>query len=590
MLHQCRRVFSVLCVLTLCFGMSYEVFAQTQIEAQSGLDATRDPHQESRPVEEYLDYFERERYRHNKVTTKSDVAQEAPATIFDKDFTVYIRRIEIRGVSELSNKEMTQVTQPYVGKKLSMNDINTIVNALNKLYVEKGFILSRATVPPQKIENDTLVFEVKEQEIGNITIEGNRHYTDRQIKRRLGLSRNDIPNIEYINNQLNVYNQHSDLNLELTLQKGQEEGKTDVFVKVDERLPIHAELSWDNFGSRFIGEDRYRVTLKHNNVTKNDDVLSLTFLRSDGDDVEFGGASYVFPLTNRWKVGASAYAGRSNLGEELAVLEPEGRTRSFGAFSSYDVIQTPRQTLTLKGGFDYNNISNEYFSSSFSGALLKTEDRLRMAYIDMVLDRHDRWGRSFIYNSTTRGIPNIGGGLSDAYDPNISSRFGSSGEFTKNNLNILRINRLPLEAQLRLKGEAQWTNDVLPSSELISVGGPYNVRGYPNGEITGDEGHTASVELSIPFYLLPSKSTVPFTKERWYDAFRLVGFFDYGDVEQNNHVPGVDQNEDLKSAGLGARLSFSNDFSVRVDWAQGLDGIASDGSKHQTWIQVRKGF
>jgi hemolysin activation/secretion protein len=60
---------------------------------------------------------------------------------------------------------------------------------------------------------------------------------------------------------------------------------------------------------------------------------------------------------------------------------------------------------------------------------------------------------------------------------------------------------LGVRSQLSSTWSGQWSNDVLYSSEQITIAGPFSVRGYRDVRLFGDRGMTWRNELGFPFSL-----------------------------------------------------------------------------------------
>jgi hemolysin activation/secretion protein len=183
------------------------------------------------------------------------------------------------------------------------------------------------------------------------------------------------------------------------------------------------------------------------------------------------------------------------------------------------------------------------------------------------------------------GIPNIMGGLKSK-DPR-TTRLGSGGKFVKGVFNLYRSQNMPFSSNLLFKNSAQFSNNVLTAAEEFQLGGPYSVRGYAPGECAGDRGLYSSVEWSFPYYFIPKKLKVPFTKETWYDNTRFVLFYDWGTTRSNSSFDDV-KSRTLNSAGFGFRLNLTNRLSAKVEFAYPIGGPKSSDTARQhmqPWIE-----
>jgi len=236
--------------------------------------------------------------------------------------------------------------------------------------------------------------------------------------------------------------------------------------------------------------------------------------------------------------------------------------------------------MSISPGFDYKEIQNTVLGVVIS------EDHMRVAKIGVDLDFSDRLnGRNIITQEFDMGIKDIFGGLARK-DPG-ASRVGSGGEFFKMVTNAARIQSLPWDTTLMVKGSMQLTAYNLTSTEQFNIGGPTSVRGYPVAEYAGDSGGTASAEFYVPPYFIPKEWTVPFSDTSFYDAIRILGFFDWGYVTTKTTQIGESGNETLFSAGPALRFDVPGKMSLSLDWGFGLGQQGSDGIKNRGYVEVK---
>src|SRR5690606_39641993 len=87
--------------------------------------------------------------------------------------------------------------------------------------------------------------------------------------------------------------------------------------------------------------------------------------------------------------------------------------------------------------------------------------------------------------SYSNGRLSLNGAYDQAID-DITAR--TAGNFRKLTASALRVQRLTDKFSLHTRVQAQWASKNLDSSEKMGLGGAYGVRGYPQGEASGDEG------------------------------------------------------------------------------------------------------
>ena len=143
--------------------------------------------------------------------------------------------------------------------------------------------------------------------------------------------------------------------------------------------------------------------------------------------------------------------------------------------------------------------------------------------------------------------------------------------------------------------DGQWASKNLDSSEKMALGGYAGVRGYAQGEATGDSAAILTVEGR---YLAIEPGAGPLG-----GGVQLSGFWDHGWVRLHENTwagwqggnTRLANNYRLASAGLGLTWAKAQSFSVRANVSRtlgsnrGLDIAGRDSengnSKTRAWVQ-----
>ena len=73
--------------------------------------------------------------------------------------TILIKSITISGASLIPEKDLRKIVEPFENKELSLTEMQKVADLITDAYRKKGYITSRAYIPPQKIENN--IFEIR---------------------------------------------------------------------------------------------------------------------------------------------------------------------------------------------------------------------------------------------------------------------------------------------------------------------------------------------------------------------------------------------------------------------------------------------
>lgn len=471
------------------------------------------------------------------IEEKEDLIPEEPERPKVPGEKVLINKIEVNGVIALSPSSVRGIVAPYEGRELSMEDFKEISDLITDEYRAKGYVTSLAYLPPQQIQDNILRIDVAEGRVGNIKLSGSKYFKERLLLRYITLKKDDIFNYDVLRRDMSSLNVHPDRSARALLARGEERGETDVNIEVKDRLPIHVTLGYDNYNSRYLERNRYYVELQSTNLLGYDDIASAEVQLGEAGRYQLYSARYMLPVTRLWKVGAYYIHVDQSLGKEVGYLNIEGKGDIISTYISYKAIDEENLILSINSGFEYKNIENEMLG------IVVGEDDIRIAKVGLDLDYTDRFnGRIILNQEFDLGIEDFMDGL-EKKDPR-ASRLGAGGRFFRTVTNAARIQALPADMSLMLRGAMQLTAYNLVSSEQFHIGGMTTVRGYPRSEHAGDRGYTASAELYIPPYFMPKDAKVPFTKTTYYDAIRFLAFFDWGYVENRN--PQVGESKDRR--------------------------------------------
>ena len=212
---------------------------------------------------------------------------------------VFVRAIRVTGSTVFSQEDLAQVTAPYVNRELTTEDLEALRLALTRLYIDAGYINSGAVIPDQTVRDGVITMQIIEGELTAIDITGNRWFRTNYLRQRLALDLESPLNIASLQQRLQFLQQDARIaRLDAELAPGVQRGESVLRLRVEETNPFQVELAFNNYQSPTVGAEIGLVTLAHQNLTGHGDVLSMTYGRSQGIDIQVD-ASYTLPLTAR---------------------------------------------------------------------------------------------------------------------------------------------------------------------------------------------------------------------------------------------------------------------------------------------------
>lgn len=527
---------------------------------------------------------ERLRKKIEKKKEAPSIEEELPkeAGLPESTEKISIKKINVSGATLISEKKISNIITSFENKELTLRDMQKVADLVTDLYRQKGYVTSRAYLPPQKIDKNILEIRILEGRVGDVDVKGNRFFRTSLLKRMIRLIKGLPFDYNVLRRNLGKINQHPDRNVRAVLMPSKEAGATDVILEVKDRPPVHFGATWDNFGSRYIDKNRYQGVISFNNFLGFDDILSIQYQTAEANKYRLGALRYILPITDSTEIGFFGARTQLKLGKEFEDINARGKSQLYSIYVRQSVIDTDNVDLNVSIGFDYKDIFNFQLGNESS------RDRLRVAKASFDLDILDNFGRTIFTNEIDYGIPDMWGGLKRK-DPR-SSREGAGGKFVKDTINLLRLQKMPFSSTLLWKNQIQISPYTLTAAEQFQIGGIANVRGYPPAEFVGDRGYSMTWEWSFPPYFIPKNIKIPYSQVKIYDAFRIVGFYDWGNVRLHRPQPGEEKYKTLTGAGCGFRFNMPEDFSVRVDFAWPLNRTPSDENHFHPWFEISKSF
>jgi len=554
--------------LTTIFLHSYALSQPPAPQTVGGVTRQEKEIEEKRLLEEKI---KKERPAPEEVSPEEIIPQ-------DKGPKILVTKIVVEGVTLLSEVEIEMVTSRFEGNELSLTAMQKVADLVTDEYRKKGYATSRAYIPPQTIRDGVLIIRVVEGKLGKLDIKGNRYFKTSLIERKIGIKPAGYFDYSALQQSLVYINEHPDRTAKAVLVPGREPGTTDIIIEVEDRLPFHVGFEYDNYASRFVGKNRYAVTLEQNNLTGNDDKAYYKIQYSDKSRLKLHQFRYTYPVEAGFDIGAYLLRSSIKLGEDFQDLGARGKANIYGLFLNKALITEEDLDFRLSFGFDYKSVKN-YF-----GDIRSSRDEVRLFKLGCDLDTNDKWGRNILTSQLDIGVPDIFGGM-PSRDPQ-ASRQGAAGEFYKGVFNYFRLQPGPFSTSILWKNSAQYTNYYLVASEEFQIGGPTSVRGYPPAEYAGDRGYYTALEWSFPLYFISEDARVPFTtEESLRDSLRLVLFYDWATTHLNRVAVGDQKHQTLKGWGVGFRINVRDDLACRVEVGYPIGRTPSDSDHAHPWIE-----
>lgn len=459
--------------------------------------------------------------------------------------TLKVDSFAVQGNTLLTDDEIKGVVGGFEGRELTLAEMKEAAAQLTDLYRKRGYLLVRAIIPKQTFGNGPVTIQVLEGKVGEVTVEGGKHYSPEFIKAHIDAATKDGNfQVDRFQRQMLLLNEYNDLSAQAVLKPGSDKGTADIVVKVEDHSPIHFGLDYNNWGIPELGENRVGATFDAGNIFTDGDAFRLRgVLQFPTDDTStFFQARYDAPINvNGTRLGVEYQRGDFSSGDGLAqILDVRGDANIVSAYASHALIRTLDHSSDLGLTVSYKDVANDIFGNV---------PLAREEYVTARLEYRGDWrsvsGRSLLAGSLTKGFGGDGGVL--------VSNPRADDDFTKINIDAMRIQHLTPSLYGVVRASGQIGFDSLYSLEQFSLGGISTVRGYTQSELLGDSGYAITGELRWS----------PISENP--EIFQVVGFIDHGGVSLHNKFPGELPEDSLTGAGFGFRSSLNENTHLTLD-------------------------
>jgi CHAT domain-containing protein len=152
-----------------------------------------------------------------------------------KPETILIQKIEVTGTTIFGPDQLNPILKSYEGRLLTLEQLREVADKITQLYLDRGYITSRANIPDQVITDKTVQIRVIEGTLEEIQIEGTRKVNPDYIRSRVRRGVGTPLNTSSLEDQLRLLRGDPLFeNLEARLRAGTRVGRSILIVRVVE--------------------------------------------------------------------------------------------------------------------------------------------------------------------------------------------------------------------------------------------------------------------------------------------------------------------------------------------------------------------
>lgn len=422
-----------------------------------------------------------------KILPKIKEAKEDDTS--SEETKVLLKSIRFTGNTVISSETLLALIGDSLGKKHSLKGMQKMALQVSEFYHNEGFFFSRAIIPQQSFNDGTLTIAVEEGCYDSIKVNGTAPIIQGTTGFLAELHKGDVIDVHKMEAALLNLEDIPGLKISPTITEGGTAGTANLIVGARMETLTGGEVSVDNYGSRYTGQNRAKLNWYRNGAFNFGDRMNLNAILTD-ESLWLGSLDYETPLNHSSLRGQIGYAYTAyELGKDYAPLGATGFAKVWSAKLNYHFTRSQHINLHLTAGYEHKDL-NDHFSTAGVNQN-KTSDSFP---IILRFDHRDDFfsgGITYGMLSWTPGTLNLDNGL--LINDQVTAR--TDGYFSKYNLDLVRIQSLSNNFSLYLRYSIQEANKNLDSSERMVLGGVDGVRAYPVGEGSGDTGWLGQAEL-----------------------------------------------------------------------------------------------
>lgn len=463
----------------------------------------------------------------------------------------------VDGNSVLGVAAIERAVTPFLGERKTLREVDAARAALERAYHDAGYLTVLVSIPEQKVDDGTVALHVVEASVEALSVKGAEYTLPSGIRSRVPeLAEGNIPNFSKLQTQLAAVNRSADAKATPILRAGKIPGTVEAQLDIEDQLPLHGSVELSNRRTPNTTAGRLSASMRYDNLWQLGHSIGLTFQTAPSRtaDTQVFAGNYVMPL--------------NAAGESLSMFAVHSRSQytilsgDLGVLSNADTLGV-RYALPLRAvdelqtasfGLDYKNVKS---NTQLVGLNLPS---VPIVYVPLVASYSGNWNAeqraTTLDVKTTLGLRRVFG--------NSEAEFAAKNSSA--NYQVMRVGIVHTENVSRWsvhgKFDYQLPSGPLVPTERFIAGGAESVRGYLEGERSGDGGLRASLELRTPAYSFGSSTS----------TYRLLGltFLDAARLTSRQQQTQSDETQHMRSVGLGLRLSAPRGFSFELDAARAL--------------------
>lgn len=409
--------------------------------------------------------------------TQSAAPRNPTATADAGGPTFQLKGVTFDSSTFLARAELNGAVAKYIGKAVSLGDLQRMVDGVNKLYSDRRIVTAVASLPPQNVATGVVHIKLTEGRMGNLTLSGNSYTNENFVRDRITIPPGTVIDPAKLTADVIRFNRLHEVQVKALLQPGSTFGLSDVQLSVREPAVNTLQIFADNQGVKSTGKYQVGGFYRRNGLFGIDD--RFTVYATDANKTLNGNAAYnlaVGPYGSRLGVSYSR-GSMTIINGPYKSLNVEGESQTGAINASHPLLANERWLILANASASYGTSQTTY-----SKVLVTDDDVIKETAGVSV----SYYGDNYVLN-VAPAMNNV-----ESYS-NILNTWREFRTFTGTGSATVQ-----LPHDLKATSSFSWqvaTSDLLPGAQLFQIGGPTTVRGYPVNSVAGDKGYLVNLEL-----------------------------------------------------------------------------------------------
>lgn len=489
-----------------------------------------------------------------------------------------VQSIQITGNTLFDTPTLQALVADAEGKSLTLSQLGELAARITDYYHSHGYPLARAIIPAQTIQSGIVRIEIIEARYGKISLDNRSRVNDPLLQATLSpLQSGQAIGQTELDHALLLLSDVPGVVVAATLKPGESVGTSDLLVNTTPGPAVTGNVVLDNYGNRYTGRTRIGGTVNLINPLHHGDVLSASGL-SSGGGMNYGRIAYESLLSGRGtRMGGAYSALKYVLGDTLASLDAHGTAQVGSLWAKQPLVRS--RDVNLYGQIQYDRLK---LRDHIDASAIQTDRHLDNWTVSLAGDARDAFLSGAVsawnlgWTAGRVGFDNAAAQLADAGSAK------TQGSFSKWNANLVRLQSLSPKNGLYLAFSGQWANTNLDSSQKMTAGGPYTVRAYDMGAVSGDTGYLGTIEFRHNL------------GTAWQGQWQAVAFVDsaHVTVNKNTWVAGTNS-ATLSGVGVGLNWAGADQWTARAYIATPIGStpaLVGATNSVRAWVEVGKRF